>query len=70
MNMNNEFKEFLPLLIPIAIAEFSLFGYTLHHILKHDKYKHGNRTLWLWVVILGMNFIGPVLYLILGKEEE
>ena len=37
--------EFLPFLIPLVIAEFALLGYTLHHILTHNTYKRGNRTL-------------------------
>lgn len=36
--------EFLPFLIPLAIVEFALLGYTLYHILTHKQYKHGNRT--------------------------
>ena len=61
--------EFLPFLIPLAIVEFALLGYTLYHILTHKKYKHCNRILWLVVVIVGMSFIGPILYFLLGKEE-
>ena len=68
--MNTELREFLPLLIPLVIAEFSLLGYTLYHIFSHKIYKHGNRAIWLVIVLLGMNFIGPVLYLIIGREEE
>ena len=61
--------ELLPFLIPLAIVEFALLGYTLYHILTHKNYKRGNRTLWLVVVIIGMEFIGPILYFLLGKEE-
>lgn len=65
----NKIMEFLPFLIPLAIAEFALLGYTLHHILTHKNYKRGNRTLWLVVTIIGMEFIGPILYFLLGKED-
>lgn len=65
----NRLMEFLPFLIPLAIAEFALLGYTLYHILTHKNYKRGTRTLWLVVVIIGMNYIGPILYFLLGKEE-
>ncbi len=61
--------EFLPFLIPLAIAEFALLGYTIHHILVHQHYKRGNRTLWLFITIIGMEFIGPVLYFLFGKED-
>ena len=62
-------KEFLPFLIPLIIAQFALLGYTLHHILTHKTYKRGNRTLWLAITIIFMNYIGPVLYFLLGKED-
>ena len=65
----NEIMEFLPFLIPLIVAEFALFGYTLYHILTHKSYKRGNRTLWLVVTIVLMNFVGPVLYFLLGKED-
>lgn len=62
-------SELLPFLIPLIIVQFALLGYTLHHILTHKTYKRGNRTLWLVITIVLMNFIGPVLYFLLGKED-
>lgn len=62
-------QELLPFLIPLAIAEIVLLAITLRHILTHDHYKRGSRTLWLIVAIVGMEFIGPILYFILGKED-
>ena len=61
--------EFLPFLIPLIIAEFSLLGYTLHHILTHKTYKRGSRAFWLVITIVLMSFIGPILYFLLGKED-
>ena len=61
--------ELLPFLIPLIIAQFALLGYTLYHILTHKTYKRGNRTLWLVITILLMNFVGPVLYFLFGKED-
>lgn len=49
----NTITEILPFLIPLIIVEFVLLGYTL----------------WLIIAIIGMNFIGPILYFILGKED-
>lgn len=62
-------KEILPFLIPLAIAQFALLGYTLYHILTHAHYKRGTRALWLVVAIVGMEFVGPILYFLLGKED-
>jgi len=69
MNELNEIMEFLPFLIPLVIAELALFGYTLYHILSHKTYKRGSRALWLVITIVFMNFVGPILYFILGKED-
>ena len=65
MNIN----EILPFLIPLIVVQFGLLGYTLHHILTHKTYKRGNRALWLVLILVFMNFIGPVLYFLLGKED-
>lgn len=62
-------KDALPFLIPLAIAQFALLGITLRHILTHERYKRGTRALWLVVAIVGMEFIGPILYFLLGKED-
>lgn len=65
-----QLTEFLPFLIPLTIAQFGLLAYTLHHILTHNNYKRGSRTLWLVITIVLMNFIGPILYFIFGKEDQ
>lgn len=65
----NELVEFLPFLVPLVIVQFGLLGYTIYHIMTHNTYKRGNRTLWLIVVIVLMNYVGPILYFLLGKEE-
>ena len=64
-----EIMDLLPFLIPLVIAQLALLGYTLYHILTHKSYKLGNRTLWLIITIALMNFIGPILYFIFGKED-
>ena len=65
----DKFLEFLPFLIPLLAIQFALFGYTLYHILTHNRYKRGSRAIWLAVTIVLMNFIGPILYFVLGKED-
>lgn len=66
----NNIKEILPFLIPVIIMELILLIFTLRHILTHNSYKCGNRTLWIIVSIVGMNLIGPILYFLIGKEDE
>ena len=60
--------EMLPFLIPMAILQFSLLGFALYHALTHDRYKVGTRPLWI-ILIVFVNFIGPILYFAIGKEE-
>ena len=70
MTMSANISELLPFLIPLAVVEFALLGYTIWHILTHKNYKHGSRVLWLIISIVGLQFIGPILYFVLGKEEQ
>ena len=63
-----QITEFLPFLIPLAIAQYALMGYAIYHILTHKNYRVGNRVLWL-VISIFINFIGPILYFAIGKED-
>jgi hypothetical protein len=65
----NEIVEFLPFLIPLVIVQFALLAYTLYHILTHTHYKRGNRAVWLIVTLVFMNFVGPILYFLLGRDD-
>ena len=65
----DQVKELLPFLIPLIVLQFALLGYTLHHILTHRTYKRFDRRVWLIISIVGMEFIGPILYFLFGKED-
>lgn len=62
--------DMLPFLIPLVIVQFLLIFISLRHILTHDHYKRGSRMLWVILTIVGMQFWGPILYFILGKEDD
>jgi len=64
-----QLNEMLPFLIPLIIAQFALLFISLRHVLTHDHYKRGTRTMWVIINIIGMEFIGPILYFLLGKED-
>jgi hypothetical protein len=64
-----QLSDLLPFLIPLIAAQLILLFITLRHIITHTTYKRGNRTLWLFVVIIGMEFVGPILYFLLGKVD-
>ena len=62
--------DMLPFLIPLIIVQLLLIIISLRHILTHEHYKRGSRTLWVVLTIVGMQFWGPILYFILGKEDD
>ena len=63
-------QEMLPFFIPLAIVELVLLFYTLWHIFTHTHYKRGTRLMWCIIAIVGMQFIGSVLYFVFGREDE
>lgn len=65
----DKLMEYLPFLIPIFIVELALMLTALIHVLKHDKYRFGNRVLWIIIVVF-LQIIGPILYFTVGRGEE
>ena len=63
-------QDMVALIIPLLILELMLFLYALVHILRHDTYNRGNRTFWLIVILVGIEFIGPIAYLIFGRDND
>ena len=62
-------REYLPILIPIVVLEIGLMIYALSHILKHNKFRFGNKVMWI-VIVVFIQTIGPILYLMIGKDNE
>jgi len=62
-------KEYLPFLIPLVIAQFALSITALIHVLRHPRYRFGNKEIWVLVVVF-IQFVGPILYFALGRGEE
>jgi hypothetical protein len=61
--------QYLPFFIPIFILQIVLMVVALIHVLRHDHYKHGNRVLWIIVVIV-VNIIGPIVYFAFGRSDD
>lgn len=64
-----DLKEYLPFIIPLAALQLGLMIAALVSIFKHKEYKTGNRALWVVITLL-VSIIGPILYFVLGKEED
>lgn len=61
--------EYLPFLIPIILLEVILAVTALIHVIKHPKYKFGNKIMWI-IIVLFIQIIGPIIYFVFGKGDE
>ena len=61
--------ENLPVLLPLIVVEVLLAVIALIHVLRHQRYKIGNRAVWV-LVVLFIQFIGPIAYFVFGREDE
>jgi hypothetical protein len=62
-----DFRSILPLLIPILLLQIGLMIYCLLDLVKRER-TQGPKWLWYLLVILGQIW-GPVLYLLIGRNE-
>jgi hypothetical protein len=62
--------DLLPILIPLAILELALLALGLYDLTRPDrKVKGGNKWIWAIIIVL-VNFIGPLIYFFFGREES
>jgi len=69
MDSIKSITEYLPFLIPIALVELVLMITALVHVLRHTKYRFGNRLLWV-IIVVCIQIIGPILYFTVGRGDE
>jgi hypothetical protein len=62
-----QIRQFLPYLIPILILQLVLLVVALLDLARRERTRGPK---WVWaLVIVFINIIGPILYLMLGREE-
>ena len=60
--------EMLPFLIPIAVIELGLMAFALVDLARREVVKGGRK--WPWVLVIALlGIIGPILYLLVGREQ-
>ena len=62
-------KDMLPFLIPILFIQLALLVFALVDLVKRKRVKGGNKILWGAIIIL-IDIIGPIIYLLFGREED
>jgi hypothetical protein len=60
-------RQALPFLIPIAILQLALIVAALIDLARRERTR-GPKWLWVLIIVL-VNFIGPIVYFVLGREE-
>ena len=65
----NMLFEILPFLVPVLLVDIALAVAAVRHILRHPRYRFGNRTMWLVIVVVILLF-GPIIYFVFGKGEN
>jgi hypothetical protein len=64
----SEFQQYLPFLIPVIVIELALMIAALVDLIKRAETR-GPKWVWLLVIVL-FNFIGPIIYFVLGRRDE
>ena len=59
--------EYLPFLIPIILLQLGLMVFALWDLVRRERTR-GPKWLWAVVIILG-EILGPIVYLLVGREE-
>jgi hypothetical protein len=68
MDITAIIKQYLPLLIPVVLIELALLVTALVDLIRRAQTRGPK---WLWaIVIIVINFIGPIAYFIFGRKEE
>ena len=61
--------QLVALVIPLVLVQLGLVAFALYDLVRRERVREDNK--WVWgIIIVVVNIIGPILYLLLGREEE
>lgn len=60
-------SSLIPFLIPIVLLQLGLIVFALKDLIHRER-TNGPKWVWALIIIL-VNLIGPIIYLIFGREE-
>ena len=64
-----ELQKYLPLIAPLLIIELVLLAIALVDLIRREEVKYLPKWGWALIILL-ISMIGPIAYLILGREES
>ena len=60
--------KYLPIIIPLFVIQIGLMIVAVVDLIKREKTRGPK---WVWfIVIIFVNLIGPILYFVVGREDE
>jgi len=60
--------KYIPLLIPVVVIELGLMIAALVDLVRRPQTR-GPKWVWALVIVL-VNFVGPIIYFVAGRKEE
>ncbi|MFZ0545991.1 MAG: PLD nuclease N-terminal domain-containing protein [Candidatus Promineifilaceae bacterium] len=60
-------KDLIPYLIPIIIIQYALVIAAIIDLARREKTR-GPKVAWVFIILI-VNFIGPILYFVIGRDE-
>ncbi|MBM3150631.1 MAG: PLDc_N domain-containing protein [Chloroflexi bacterium] len=64
----SELTQYIPFLIPVVIIQLGLVIAALLDLIRRERTR-GPKWAWALVIVL-VNFIGPILYFVVGRKDE
>ena len=61
-------RPYLPFLIPILLLQLGLIVVALIDLFRRPT-TNGPKGLWVIIIVL-VNFIGPIVYFLVGRKED
>jgi hypothetical protein len=63
-----DLQKFIPFLIPVLIIQLVLM---ISALVDLSRREHTRGPKWVWVLIIVLvNYIGPIIYFVAGREDE
>ena len=64
-----DLSRYLPLLLPFIVVQLGLMALALWDWAHRQQFRYLTRWVWLVIIVL-VNTVGPLGYLLLGREDN
>ncbi len=62
--------ELLPILVPLIVVQLALMAFALFDLTRPERrVKGGSKLPWALVIVFGQ-LLGPLIYFLVGREED